>query len=137
MTDTDILAATIRRGLDALAATAQAAADETDPDWHAGGTAEGRGPDTESVYLGGLEVDLGVGEATPEHVANHDPRRVPARVARERRLLDLLLAEKHQVTEDPLYTPPRERDGGRRTCGRDARVAAYLAVLADACGEST
>ncbi|MFC1408458.1 hypothetical protein ACEZCY_04085 [Streptacidiphilus sp. N1-12] len=49
------------------------------------------------MYLGGLEVDLGVGEATPEHVANHDPRRAPARVARERRLLDLLLAEKHQV----------------------------------------
>ena len=119
----------------------------TGPDRNA--TVEGSGSVAEFVYLGDPEVDLGVGETTPEHVASHDPASVLVRVARDRRLLDLLLAEKHHVAEDQYCTcaaVTQERDGGVDgagdesgpcDCGRGERVAAYLAVLAEAYEETT
>jgi Family of unknown function (DUF6221) len=83
------------------------------------------------------------------HIARWDPARVLAEVDAKRAMVDLLLADKHHVADDQWYTCPaatRERDGGtyaetdgggRCTCRRDERVTAYLAVLAEAYGETT
>lgn len=62
--------------------------------------------------------------------------RVLAVVSRDRRLLDLLLAEPHAVDRDDWCDCDQLIDGPC-TCGRDARVVAYLAVLAEAYEETT
>lgn len=148
MTDIDTLAATIRAGLDAEAEDAQRA---TPGPWESVVDHHQRGVVDTSVWSDKLGYyiteKISSGErhiADGRHIARQDPARVLAAVARDRQLLDLLLAEEHHVAEDQWYTCPaatQERDGGtyaetdgggRCTCGRDARVAAYLAVLAEA-----
>jgi hypothetical protein len=81
--------------------------------------------------------------AISRHMERHDPARVLAEVEAKRRLLDDLLAEKHQVVEDCWYTCPaatEEHDGdetcnenvqmGRCNCGRDDRIGRRLRLLA-------
>lgn len=60
-----------------------------------------------------------------------DPARVLAEVAAKRALVDALLAEEHDAG-DRFYYDERcpARDGKACDCGRDERVAAYLAILA-------
>lgn len=61
------------------------------------------------------------------------PEWVLAVLRRDRRLLDLLLAEPHVRT--PWLC--ESEAGDPCDCGRDVRVAAYLAVLAEAYEETT
>ncbi|MFC1418544.1 DUF6221 family protein [Streptacidiphilus cavernicola] len=131
MTDIDTLAARIRAELDAEEAVAQAAtwADEA-ARWHVW-----RGKESyERPFVIIDSLDDGVTavsaessdtESVAEHIARQDPATVLARVARDRRLLDLLLAEEHGFGwTEQCYGEPC-------LCGRDERVAAYLAVLAE------
>lgn len=142
MTDIDTLAAKIRAGLDAEAEEAQHIPDglwwveERDSRFW------GDVRDAEVACSQGTVAILPEGKGghlKAPHIARHDPETVLRRVARDRRLLDLLLAEEH----GPVWSDP-----GRRfyhcaseaqdpcDCGRDARVAAYLAVLAESYEET-
>jgi hypothetical protein len=82
-----------------------------------------------------------------EHIAAHDPAAVLRRVAADRRLLDDLLNERHEVVEDDWYTCPAatvERDGGECcdenrigdpcNCGRDERAKRRVRLLAEGYG---
>ena len=87
-------------------------------------------------------------EANLRHITLNDPHSVLRRIAAERRLLDDLNSEKHEVVEgDCWYTcaaATEERDGGEtcddsRTgapcdCGRDARVQRRVRLLAEGWG---
>lgn len=81
--------------------------------------------------------------ATVDHIAANDPEDVIADCDAKLALLDDLLAERHEVVEDPWYTcsaATEEHDGGRCCddnrrgnpcdCGRDARITRRLAILA-------
>ncbi|MGW5477689.1 DUF6221 family protein [Streptomyces sp. NPDC004008] len=78
--------------------------------------------------------------ANMRHIARHDPAAVLRRIAKDRELLNDLLAEKHHVVEDPAYTCPAattERDGGQNyqqgpcDCDRDTRVQRRVRLLAE------
>lgn len=75
-------------------------------------------------------------EALPSELADHIVRQEPARTLRDveakRRLLDLLLAEKHGPSEEARDDSCRAyKPGHQCECGRDARVTAYLTLLAE------
>lgn len=123
MTDIDTLAATIR---------ARLAADE----WAAQEAGSGRFESTDYLwdtrYLivklpsGKIQHTTEFSADLARHIERHDPHQVLQDVAAKRRLLDLLLAEKH-ASDCWSGTP----NPGECDCGRDERVAAYLAVLAE------
>lgn len=152
MTDIDTLAATIRRGLNRLGRVAQDA-DSNHP-WELKAGVDGpsiqvRDWDDETWSRDGAGVfaafrcddpydDCASARATYQAeaeliVAMADPATVLARVSRDRRLLDLLLAEPHGRT--PWVC--ESEAGDACDCGRDARVAAYLGLLAEAYEETT
>jgi hypothetical protein len=77
------------------------------------------------------------------HIAANDPADVIADCDAKLAIIDDLLAERHEVIEDPWYTcaaATEEHDGGRCCdqnrrgkpcdCGRDARLNRRLAILA-------
>ncbi|MGW0837507.1 DUF6221 family protein [Streptomyces prunicolor] len=82
-------------------------------------------------------------EGQTVHIAEWDPARVLREIGSKRQLLADVLAETHTVVEDCWYTCPaatEEHDGGQTcydasegkpcNCGRDARVARRLQLLA-------
>ena len=82
---------------------------------------------------GTLAVIDGSNPFNGEHAARHDPRRVLANVRRDRRLLDLLLAEKHSAADSGVRYRPCAALADLADpcdCGRDDRVRGYLELLA-------
>lgn len=147
MSAIDELAAMVRAGLDAEAAIAQAA---TPGPWEAVVDDHGAGNVDASVWADPIGYyvteKISSGErhaADGQHIARQDPAAVLRRVARDRRWLELLLAEPHHAWDDrDEYGCPRrnpelyERDP-QCDCGRDVRVAAYLTLLAEPYQETT
>jgi hypothetical protein len=80
------------------------------------------------------------GEEIPSIVAGYllryEPARVLADVARQRQMLERLLAEPHTSCDDPGYNCAalgwngKGNTGDACTCGRDERVRGYLELLA-------
>lgn len=156
----DTLAATVRAGLDRDEKAAQrnicglTCMSHQADDWHRVRNQRGSHMTRqalESVRLGMLGEDwagMPDGIDGNEHTIHYvlmngtavDPVKVLARVSRDRRLLDLLLAEKHHEDpdDDPHYTCPiLIWPHIPCTCGRDTRVAAYLGLLAETYEETT
>lgn len=140
MTDIDTLAARIRGGLDQR----QQAADRQRSElWWIGSGARIDVYDSRGVQVGdiGIHGEDGPGstrtvtvtEAVQRALLAGSPLTQEQLVDRDRRLLDLLLAEPHGRT--PWLC--ESEAGDPCDCGRDARVAAYLAVLAKAYEETT
>lgn len=150
MTDINTLAARIRRGLNADEAVAQAAtwSDEA-ARWHVWrGKEHYERPfvimDSLDDGVTAVHAESSDTEGVAEHIARHDPATVLRDVAAKRRLLDLLLAEKH--VDLPGFrcgavrfpaVPDKHIPAAPCDCSRDARVAAYLKVLAEAYEETT
>ncbi|MGW2861935.1 DUF6221 family protein [Streptomyces sp. NPDC001205] len=102
------------------------------------------------AYVRGQEFRRPSGQrlANMHLIATHaDPDAVLCRIAADRKLLDDLLAETHDVVEDCWYTcaaATEEADGGETCddnrrgkpcdCGRDARVTRRVQLLAEAWG---
>ncbi|WP_158697873.1 DUF6221 family protein [Streptomyces prunicolor] len=148
MTDTDHLVVWLREAMNAATQRAQAAATETgSAEWehHAHGSLNATGTPGFMV----AEVDY-LDPAPGTFMADNDPAAVLRRIAADRKLLDDLLGEKHQVVEgDCWYTcaaATEERDGGETCddsrlgkpcdCGRDTRVARRVLLLAKGWGRS-
>jgi hypothetical protein len=146
VTDIDTLAATIRAGLDADEEAARVA---TAGPWRTHDTHLNDGGHTATVLterddLNRTELVAWLPTWSHEpwderrnvwnnaaHVARNDPATVLARVARDRRLLDLLLAEKHERLLSGFLLGCPALNGAPCQCGRDTRVAAYLGLLAE------
>lgn len=160
MTDIDTLAATVKAGLDRDEKAAQrnicglTCISHQVQDWHRVRNQLGRGGTRaalESVRLGMLGQDWPDMPEGNHHTIHYalmgrtamDPANVLRRVSRDRRLLDLLLAEPHYAWDDrdeygcPRRTPGLYEGEHPCTCGRDERVAGLLAVLAEAYEETT
>lgn len=92
--------------------------------WAEGGDIAGHG------YEGG-GVDT---VATAQHMARHRPARVLAEVEAKRRLLAGVLAEPHATLRPggstEIYCAADSGLGDPCECGRDARVSAYVRLLA-------
>ena len=87
-------------------------------------------------------------EAQKAHIVRHGPAAVLRRIAADRKMLDDLLAERHEVVDgDCWYTcaaATEEHDGGETCdddrlgkpcdCGRDARVERRVRLLAEGYG---
>lgn len=140
MTDIDTLAATIRAGLDETERIARAV-DDNSPPWDGRWAADGN--HALRTYNGWVLAYRAGREFVPgllAHWVRHDPETVLRRVARDRQLLDLLLAEKHHFCDDPGYNCAALGWNGKGStgdpcdCGRDERVTAYLTVLAAGAG---
>jgi Family of unknown function (DUF6221) len=151
---TDELIALIEARLARDEALAQALAGE---EWHAGteagdeyNVAVVEGPGGGQVARCGVE-GLQDGEIRAAHVARHDPARALRRVKAGRNLVAAVLAEDHQAADDyfacsqaregagmiggPTGPPGSgcsdpERRGKPCDCGRDARVARLLGIIA-------
>lgn len=149
MIDIDALAARVKAGLDADEAIARAVS--VPPDWYQGSEVDDDWATDELLCMWPPEFHTSYEEdkhwrgetiSWPEncaHIARWDPTRILRDVAAKRRLLDLLLAEKHggvwSVDHNRFFHCDAEA-GGLCDCGRDERVAAYLGVLAEAYEES-
>lgn len=142
MTDIDTLAATVRTGLDTDERLALAA----QPGPWISGSSDGRLVDRvvygQSVWPGNLEMTCTTyageyGLPNAAHIARNDPARVLARVARDRRMLELLLAEEHRSLPGMLGCAKARFAPSACDCGRDERVAALLAVLAESYAVTT
>ncbi|MCX5239805.1 DUF6221 family protein [Streptomyces prunicolor] len=148
MTDTDHLVMWLREAMDAATQRAEAAATETSSaewEYQERGTLNITSPPGFVVAA----VDY-LDPAPGKFMADNDPAAVLRRIAANRKLLDDLLGEKHQVVEgDCWYTcaaAAEERDGGETCddsrlgkpcdCGRDARVARRVLLLAEGWGWS-
>lgn len=133
MTDIDTLAATVRAGLDAEAEDAQRAT--PGPWWVEDRTSRFWGDvrDAEVASSKGVVATLPDhkgGHLNVDHIARQNPEATLARIARDRQLLDLLLAEPHHDWPGLSACAHARFPADPCTCGRDARVAAYLRLLA-------
>ncbi|WP_188274395.1 DUF6221 family protein [Streptomyces sp. CBMA152] len=155
MTDTDRMVVWLREAMDAAELAAQKAAElcgchPPSPAWAFGDEA------TEGRILIVNDPHPGVkrkihrrwsgsyeGLYMAEHIVRHDPAAVLHRIAADRKLLDDLLAEKHQTCEDEYYSCPAgdayaagQFGTQECTCGRDARVARRVRLLAESWGRT-
>jgi hypothetical protein len=145
----DDLAATVRAGLDADLRIAVTARQLVGREWDLHLNERGDGaimhegniiawvdthPSVDDLMRGILHREVA------EHVVRHDPERVFAEIRAKRALVEQLLLEKHRLWEscaakdhsdNPLYSEMP------CTCGRDARVTAYLTLLAQPYQETT
>ncbi|MET9073859.1 DUF6221 family protein [Streptomyces sp. NPDC004232] len=143
VTDTDQMVTWLRAAMDAAKHRAEeAAADTGSANWEyqPSGILDAMEPAGFMVATGSqdfLEPERG------QFMAANDPAAVLRRIAADRQLLDDLIAEQHNVVEDPAYTCPAattERDGGRNyhpgpcNCARDERVHRRVRLLAEGYG---
>lgn len=141
-----------QRAVDAFKSSRPADVDdlpgESPADWSGGPDEDGRGRFRRAVWAGeGMaticEMHDEYDEASPAHIARHDPARVLADVEAKRRLILFLTDLRHDVNgQDPWYTceaASMEHDGGEPvgawaglgcSCGRDDRVREGLTLLA-------
>ncbi|MFJ8006098.1 DUF6221 family protein [Streptomyces fagopyri] len=148
MTDLDRMAAWLREAMGAAQRRAEGAARETggaEWEYQAHGSLDATGVAGGMVAVGSQDY---LPPATGQFMAANDPAAVLRGIAADRALLDDVLAEKHFVLEeDCWYTcgaATEEHDGGdtcdtgRRgkpcDCGRDARVARRVQLLAERYG---
>ncbi|MFE5140336.1 hypothetical protein ACFRDV_22110 [Streptomyces fagopyri] len=148
MTDVESVEAWLREALGAAQQRAEEAALETGSaewEYHAHGSLDGAGPAGGMVAVGSQDY---LAPAPGQFMAANDPAAVLRGIAADRALLDDLLSEKHFVLEeDCWYTcgaATEERDGGDTCdtgrlgkpcdCGRDARVARRVQLLAQRYG---
>lgn len=143
MASIDDLASLTRTGITRLEAAAEQAHSEL---WWIGNAARIDVIDHNGVTVGDITIHgeaypggsrtVTVTEAVQRGLLNGSPLRMEQQAERDRQLLDLLLAEPHAVDRDGWCDCDQLIDGPC-TCGRDIRVAAYLAVLAEAYEETT
>jgi hypothetical protein len=90
----------------------------------------------------GRRIVTGTSAVLP-HIAANNPSAVLRRITADRKMLDALLAKRHNVVDDPAYTCPaatNEHDGGQNydtgpcNCGRDEWAARYVRLLAEGWG---